>query len=181
MKQYQQGAVLIVSLIFLLILTLLGFSASQSVQMQEKMTYSAQDAQVALEAAEAAIDAAKVFIESSVTTTVDFVAAGNSVGNPGLYSQGNAPVNMFDSANWTNANSRAVDTQVAAGVGGARYIIENMGMVDIGTGSAAQVTMKGYGETTGSGNVNAFRIIARGVGRTANTERIVVLFYGKLL
>jgi type IV pilus assembly protein PilX len=51
----QQGAVLIVSLLFLVILTLLGLTAMSGTTMEERMSGNSRDMNVALQAAEAAL------------------------------------------------------------------------------------------------------------------------------
>lgn len=54
-KLHQRGAVLIVSLIFLLVMTLVGVTAMQGTNMQERMSSNMQDRNVAFQAAEAAL------------------------------------------------------------------------------------------------------------------------------
>ncbi|MBZ9558946.1 MULTISPECIES: pilus assembly protein [unclassified Modicisalibacter] len=54
-KRSQQGIVLIVSLIFLLILSLLGLSSIQSATLQENMVGNQRDHDMAFQAAEAAL------------------------------------------------------------------------------------------------------------------------------
>ena len=56
----QKGAVLVISLIILLVLTLIGVSAARTVLLEEKMTFASRDAKVALEVAEALVKAAEV-------------------------------------------------------------------------------------------------------------------------
>jgi type IV pilus assembly protein PilX len=51
----QQGAVLIVALLFLVILTLLGLTAMSGTTMEERMSGNSRDMNVALQAAEAAL------------------------------------------------------------------------------------------------------------------------------
>lgn len=55
MKQSQQGVVLVVSLLMLLVLTLVGVTAMQLSTRQEKMAGNTRDLDVALQAAEAAL------------------------------------------------------------------------------------------------------------------------------
>jgi Tfp pilus assembly protein PilX len=51
----QNGAVLIVALLFLVILTILGLTAMQGTTMEERMSGNSRDINVALQAAEAAL------------------------------------------------------------------------------------------------------------------------------
>lgn len=55
----QSGAVLVVSLLLLLVMTLLGIGASQSTLLQERMAGNQRDQEVALQGAEAALRAAE--------------------------------------------------------------------------------------------------------------------------
>ena len=55
----QRGAVLIVSLLLLLVMTLLGLGASQSTRMQERMAGNQRDLELALQGSEAALRAAE--------------------------------------------------------------------------------------------------------------------------
>ncbi|SER12540.1 type IV pilus assembly protein PilX [Amphritea atlantica] len=54
-KNREQGAVLIIALIFVLILTLIGVSSMQGTTLQEKMSGNLRDRSVAFNAAEAAL------------------------------------------------------------------------------------------------------------------------------
>lgn len=55
----QSGAVLVISLLLLLVMTLLGIGASQSTLLQERMAGNQRDQEVALQGAEAALRAAE--------------------------------------------------------------------------------------------------------------------------
>jgi type IV pilus assembly protein PilX len=55
----QRGAVLVVSLLLLLVMTLLGLGASQSTRLQERMAGNQRDQEVALQGAEASLRAAE--------------------------------------------------------------------------------------------------------------------------
>lgn len=62
----QSGAALIIGLIFLVILTLLGVSAMQATSLEERMSGNARSRNVALQAAEAALKDAEVYILSKL-------------------------------------------------------------------------------------------------------------------
>jgi type IV pilus assembly protein PilX len=55
----QRGAVLVISLLLLLVMTLLGLGASQSTRLQERMAGNQRDQEVALQGAEASLRAAE--------------------------------------------------------------------------------------------------------------------------
>ncbi len=183
MRQFerQKGATLIVALIILLVLTILGFSGSQSVLLQEKMTFSVQDSHIALQSAELALSEAEAFIANTVVTKTDFEDDGQNATYPGLYTLGNGPENIFSAANWTSANSQVASTSVHADVAAPRFYIEDTGVPGDEDDDAGSVNILGYGQTTGQGDINTFRVVARGVGRSANTERFIIGFFGKRL
>ena len=80
--QSQRGAALIVALIFLVILTLLGITASTVTGLEERMTGNTRDRDLAFEAAEAAIrDAASLLTMPAfrgLATTLDVTAANDA-------------------------------------------------------------------------------------------------------
>ena len=62
-RKDQRGVVLIVSLIFLLVLTLIGVTASQSTILQERMAGNVKDRNMALQASEAALRAGETWTQ----------------------------------------------------------------------------------------------------------------------
>ncbi|TNC79332.1 MAG: hypothetical protein C9356_19715 [Oleiphilus sp.] len=176
----QQGATLIVALIILAVLTILGVSNSQSVLLQEKMTFSVQDAHVALQSAELGIAEAEAFIEANVDVNKSNFADDGQGTQVGLYTQGNGPADIFDSSTWLSTNSQQAGATVHSDVPAPRFIIEDTGISDEAS-DATSVNIQGYGQSTGQGSVNGFRIIAQGKGRANETERYVISYYGMRL
>jgi len=105
MNSYQQtGAALITSLLFLVILTLLGFSSSRSVIMQELISRNFSDQRLAMQAAEAALKYAEACIRNSdrnpsgTTISVATLCTGAAGAN-------NVPLTAYDSTSLMNANT----------------------------------------------------------------------------
>ncbi|WP_354623372.1 PilX N-terminal domain-containing pilus assembly protein [Psychromonas sp. MME2] len=75
----QSGAVLVISLIIVITLTLLVLSGTQSTLMQEKMTSAMREAHVSLEVAESGVKDAESMIENltGVSGFSDTGAGGN--------------------------------------------------------------------------------------------------------
>lgn len=61
----QRGAVLVISLLLLLVMTLLGLGASQSTRMQERMAGNQRDLELAMQGAEAGLRAAEELLPSN--------------------------------------------------------------------------------------------------------------------
>jgi type IV pilus assembly protein PilX len=65
-RQRQQGAILVVSLLLLLVLTVLALTASQTTRFQERMAGNARDLDLSFQAGEAALRAAETRIDEEV-------------------------------------------------------------------------------------------------------------------
>ena len=170
----QRGAVLVVSLIILLVLTLIGVSAARTVLLEEKMTFASRDAKVALEVAESLVRAAEVEIEGMSTTGGFGVTAH-------LHPEGEGPDSLFDSATWGSGNSISKSVSMQAPDGTAltgRYYIELAGNANK-EDPADSITVGGYGQTTGGGEIKVFRIVAQGRGLTDSTTRTIISHFGK--
>jgi type IV pilus assembly protein PilX len=75
----QQGAVLVVSLLLLLVMTLLGLGASQSTRLQERMAGNQRDQEMALQGAEASLRAAETLLSPTrVTPLITCAAKGTN-------------------------------------------------------------------------------------------------------
>lgn len=172
MKHKQRGAALFVSLIFLLILTVLGVASMNDTIMQGKMSAAIQDGNVAFQGAETAIRDAEAYIDS-LASTGGFNNAGC------LYDEENGP-DTFDNAIWVSADGN--DTCEATALTGqtdpARYFIELSGVVT-DSSTSTSVSLPTYSHETGSGTIRAFRIVARATGGTTNSQRIIESFYAR--
>ncbi|WGL18194.1 PilX N-terminal domain-containing pilus assembly protein [Microbulbifer bruguierae] len=171
----QQGAVLVISLIVLLILTMIGMSAARTVLLQEKMTFASRDAKVALEVAEAVVKQAEAYVEG-LSTTGDFGTAS------WLHVEGEGPDSLLDTTTWDNTNSREFEVEMLAADGTSkmkgRAYIELAGEADK-EDPANDIVVGGYGQSTGGGEIKVFRIVALGVGISETTTRTIVSHYGK--
>ena len=135
----KSGAVLIISLIILLLLTLIGATAIQTNTLEEKMAGNLRDQNLAFQAAESALRTG----ETDTATPALLV----------FYTGSTNPIAGID---WTNTNA-AVRTYS----GGALYIIEPP-VITYGYGLEA-------GTSASSAETQSwYRITARGTGGTAN-------------
>jgi len=170
-KNKQQGAVLAVSLIILLVVTILSVQGIQTTLMQEKMTAAVRDSHVALEAAEAGLVDAGAYIATLVST-----AGFNDAGTGGLYSKGEGPLpsQVFTDAVWASGATRTGNA--IAGIT-PQYFIEELS--EIASGDEGVSLDTGYGR--GGGAIMGFKIFSRATGKNTNTTRIVVGYYAKRL
>lgn len=131
----QQGSVLLISLGLLVVLTLITFTVSNSVLLQEKMTSSNRDDALALQVAETALRDAER--KASTHTKSEYTLAGalglydgrpktaagadNCVlnGTPKCYLETMADDDLFNDDTWKNTNSQKATTNIACQYGDA--------------------------------------------------------------
>jgi len=182
----QQGAVLIVAMVILLVMTVLGVSSQVSSVLQQKMSTAYQQRNLAGLAAESALRAGEAWMNANVTSTLQL---NQFVGNTqGLYSNytvlnvfditAPASGNLLDIADaslWTNANSIAVinyDNSVAKS---PRYIIEYVGR-DKGSGAGDAQDYNDNSAAT-SRKPHVFQISAIGWSRTEGIYQVLESTY----
>lgn len=167
--QRQKGAVLVVSLIFLMVLTLIALGGSESARFQERMAGNLRDRSLAFQSAESAIREAEAVIEASSRNAVDSWSGIN-----GLYGISDTEVDYLDSGSWSDA----VEATDIDGVALApRYFIKHLS--DSNSGQGALNIGQGYGAQKGSGITAMFRITARGTGASGTAPVIIQTHYGK--
>jgi type IV pilus assembly protein PilX len=127
--QRQRGAVLAVSLILLLIMTMLAISGGQAVRLQERMASNLRDVDLALQGAEAGLRDAEREIEAMSTWPsfcISNAATGCTMFDIGvLRTTGTFDLRIQDQAWW---NSSARDYRGASSLGGLsrdpQFVIE---------------------------------------------------------
>lgn len=174
MLKKQSGAVLIISLIILVALTVFVLSASQSVLIQEKMTSAVRDMHLSLEITESGVKDAEAYIEG-LSNTSTF----SDTGTDGLYSQGTGPVDLFADATWTDDVIRRAVTDVSDNNIVASYFIEDMGEITFGNDDSSSLAISTYGDISESRAAGVFKVVSRSLGRNGNTERIIISYYAK--
>ncbi|MBL1260539.1 MAG: hypothetical protein COB33_008410 [Thiotrichaceae bacterium] len=169
LNRRQNGAVLIVSLMLLAIMSLIGVTAMRTTIMQEKMSGNSRDLMLAFQAAEAGIKDAEGYIENTLLSPVVFDGTTN-----GLYDENSNP-DIYAAATWITAvtysegNFSNVTTQ-------PKYIIELGGPMGSAT---TDINVAGYGESAGSATLTTFRITARGTGGTDNAVILLQSNYAR--
>lgn len=173
--KYQSGAVLVVSLIMLLLLTLIGTTGMSVTSLEEKMAGNMRDRNLAFQAAESALSAGETAAATAaLTLSCPDVGGVNPVG---YYLPLDVDCNgakesthVWDNADvWTDdAKSVVYDTDDDADTidladisANPRYIIEDMGAVDCS------------GSAVGSLDCHNYRVTARATGGT-NAAVVIV-------
>lgn len=124
----QDGAALIVSLLFLVMLTLIGVTAMTTTTLEEKMAGNARDYNVALQAGEAALKDAWVDVNGP---RISKMAGFDTACSDGLCARAaNSSTPVWSGMNWSSAGPATVygSKTGAVGLPGAnaapRYVLE---------------------------------------------------------
>lgn len=162
----ERGAVLIVSLMILVILTLLGITAMQTTTFQEKMAGNMRSREVAFQAAEAALRQGEALLQGA--GVLDFKSVVN---NSGLYqapAAGKDP--WWATIAWDGSDSVRIDRDIEGTIARPRYIIEELGI-------AQTSSFKNIAAGTPLPQLRNYRITARGVGGSAGVVAILQSTY----
>jgi type IV pilus assembly protein PilX len=167
----QRGAVLVVSLIFLLVVTMLAVSSISGTVLEEKMAGNTRDRNVAFQAAEGGVREAEEFLES-------IVSMGDFASEPGLFMLTDEEPAFREDATWINANNHIVADSDYGSYAAPRYLVKHVTTV---SGTEGALNMSGYGDNKGSGDVTVFRITVRGTGGDADSAEVILRSqYGRI-
>jgi len=157
----QRGAILIVSLIILLLMTLIGTTGMQTASLEEKMAGNMRDRNLAFQAAESALSAGETWLNSNTFTCN--VALGRFRPQDKDCNTATAETTqVWDNINWNNTDSVAYTGVLSNLNANPRYIIEDIGCLP------APATCPG---------LHNYRITARATGGSADTVVILQSIY----
>lgn len=170
-KNHQQGAILIVSLVVLLSLSIIAIAALRTSVEQEKISANLRELSVATQSTDSTLREAELTINSMMNTNL-FQKSGG-----GYYIAGDAP-EPFASDTWEDGASIQSTLSYEGKVIPPRYFVEYVGEYGEDSGNIT-ASNYGYTDATGAGKVTVFRIVARGVGSSGKAQVIMESFYGK--
>ncbi len=125
----QQGVVLVVGLIMLLLMTIIGVTGMQTTTLQEKMTGNFRDRNLAFQSSEAGLRDAEQYLRNTVLMP-DFD------GTNGLYQPGLTGEDIWDTMDWSVTSASVQYSVTMANVSSQpRYIIEELPAVPDTQGS----------------------------------------------
>lgn len=168
--QKQNGAVLALGLIILVLLTMIGMTSMRSMVDQQRMAGNIRDSEVALQAAEAGLRGGESDILNYVTNNAIFTFLDNDAGF------GIVPDDVFGAPwggggdNFSIATGNPLGTTADLSESGAktaaapRYFAQEIQQLPLSSLSLA-VALKMERQV--------FRVVARGVGGRADTQQIV--------
>jgi len=170
----QQGWVLIIGLVVLVMLTIIAIALMRTTLLEEKMAGASRDINLSFEAAEAGLRGAEAFIESQADDSA-FTATGS-----GLYAQGTADGDVeprpfgIDTA-WDDADSRVLPSKPHGVKTAPRYMIKKVDEI----GDEGSLNIGGYGETDLTQKSVIYRITARGTGGNDSTQTVLRSHYAR--
>ena len=167
----EQGAVLIVSLVMLLIVTLIAVSSMQGTVMEEKMAGNTRDRNLAFQTAESSLREAETYIEG-------LASMGTFSGSGGLYGLTDSEPDYTNSATWNETLNHVVGSAPHGSYEAPRFFIKHYTTVQGGAGGALNIS--GYGDNKGTGDVTVFKITARSTGASADSAEVILRsYYGR--
>jgi len=174
-RRSQHGAVLIVALVLLLVLTILGTAGIQDTAMEERMAGNFRDHSAALQAAESALRNGEIEVGSSTAFgSMTFTASGTS----GLYDVAamNHSVNPLATPPatlpvWNPLDATILDKANTLLNADPDYYIEQLPEIEL---PASDLTV-GFQDTTP--RVQYYRVTGRGTGISPNSEVILQSTY----
>jgi type IV pilus assembly protein PilX len=156
----ERGAALIVSLIFLLVLTLLGVGAMRTTNMQERMAGNLRDSNLAFQAAESALREGEELLQQA--TLPVFSGTGGLIQRDDAAGQ----ASFWRTYDWAGNSMTA--TAVAGTADAPQYVIEELPPVPAQGGSLR------FGALP---EVAFYRVTARAVGGTVDAVSVLQVTY----
>lgn len=171
---HQRGAVLAISLIMLLLLTLIGVTAMQVTTMEERMAGNMLDVNRAFQASEAALRDGEEYLAPFTAEPSTCTTAPCALWAKQAITEGTIPVDpSTKDAAWWAANAQEFGEDGTQDIEGLaedpRYVVEYHSLVK-------DSKTLGFGPPTGR---VYYRVTARGVGGQETTETILQSTYVK--
>lgn len=168
--QKERGAVLIVSLVMLLIVTLIAVSSMQGTVMEEKMAGNTRDRNLAFQTAESSLREAEIYVAG-------LASMGTFTGSGGLYGLTDAEPYYATSTTWSDTLNHVVGSAPHGSYEAPRYFIKHYTVVK---GTAGALNMSGYGDNKGTGDITIFKVTARSTGASTDSAEVILRsYYGR--
>ncbi len=160
-RKNQHGAVLIVGLIMLLLMTIVGLSAVKGSNLQEMMAGNLRDRNLAFQAAEAGLRVGE-----------DLVNGVNPPDTSGVIKGQVAELLYGSNGAYWHATHEWVDTSVATTVDlsvtkeAPRFVVEKLNVIEVMGQDGGSVN---YDDLLRQQELSIYRITSRGIGLSSNT------------
>lgn len=171
-KPKQSGAVLLISLIVLLVLSILAISNMQGSVMQERMAGAQAEGMLALEAAEEGVRFGEQWVRNNVLTVTSF---DGTAGRYDIREESERAPDPYDESTW--ADDKVIKADKVGDIQPiffVEYLGEGFSEDQLGDGMIG-----GYSHESGSVGVHAFRLVARAEGPSGRARRMIEVFFTK--
>lgn len=162
----QRGIALVISLIFLLLLTLGGIAAMSTSTLEEKMSGNLKDQHIAFQAAESALRDGESKLRQ-IASAASTQPPANATGSGGIWSSDSPSLNIMASAWWqTNGTEFGTPSHdIPEAVVDPKFVIEERDLDN---------DYLSIGKTNDNPpGIQYYRITAHGVGATQNAQGMV--------
>lgn len=171
----QQGMVLVVGLIMVLLITIIGLAAIRGSGLQESMAGNMRDRNIAFQAAESALREGEAIVSPSNAVLPAFGCLDGTGVCTDLSSSPEKSVIYWAATDWKKtAKETTLDFDDVTNP--PRYLVEEL-EVDIGAAAAAEGSAIDIGGMMATGDSTPYRVTAQGFGISADTEVIVQSTY----
>lgn len=164
----QSGLALVISLIFLVVLTMLGLTSMQGTMTEIAMSGNLRESNLSFQTAEMGLISGEEYVETSASKTV-------YNGSNGLFSTTDDDPDYFDDTNWASVQTSTATIYDVYSK--PKFIIKYLG--DRSQNEVASVNIGGYGSAQPGKTVSNFRVTSRGYGQTERSTTMVQSYYGK--
>jgi len=177
----QKGAVLAVSLIILLVMTIIGLQGISSTTLEERMSRNYRDSQLSFQAAETALRDGEAFVESTLFKLTDYTTTctnglcfnGGASGCPAVKA-----TPWETSSIWSGAGShKGYSGTIPQVFAQPKYIVEFRCYIPADPNAPVPVSTPG----TSSEWAEMYRITALGFGASDTSRTMLQSTYKKLL
>lgn len=166
----QRGAVLVISLIMMLLLTLIGVTAMQVTTMEERMAGNLLDQNRSFQAAEAALREGEAGLWALTAEPATCSDGDCGIWAKDAITEGGEPVDPSQkSTSWWTAEAQTYSGSIPGVAAAPRYVVEYHYLVK-------DSKTLGFGPPTGR---MFYRVTARGVGGQDTTMTILQTTYAK--
>jgi Tfp pilus assembly protein PilX len=176
LRLYQEGAVLIVGLIMVLLITVVGLAAVRGSAMQELMAGNMRDMNLSFQGAEAGLREGETVVNSVAITSA---FSGNGLWTD-LYlpSASRKPIHEWTTDDWLQAGNSIEASEIDL-IGTPRYVIERI-VSPIGKINAADGSCIGVGCMSDLPEPEYFRVSSYSRGATPGAQTVVQSTYKTL-
>jgi type IV pilus assembly protein PilX len=170
MQHKQQGSVLIICLLFMMLITMLALNSARTASFEQRMAHGARDLHTAFQATESALGGGEGWLENRTSRPIPEPASSGCTAPCDLwvlYAQGDFPDTATKTAAWWATNGRAPTETLTVVNTQPRYLIEEQQF-------APDSLTVGIGVPAGRW---FYRVTSRGTGGTDDAEVLLQTSY----